>query len=139
MSIYNQFATDKSKEVEGVDVTFPANEDGSTPTFKIARMGKSNKRYTKAVERASRPYRRQIELKTLDEATSEKLMLEVFVETILLGWANIQGRDGKPLPFNRANAIKLMEDLPDLYSELVEEASKASRFREEQMEAESKN
>lgn len=139
MSIYSQFATDKAKETEGVAIAYGANEDGSIPSFKIARMGKTNKKYTKAFEAKTRPYRRQIELQTLSEEISEKVMLEVFVETILLGWDNVIGRDGKKLPFTRQNAIQLMTDLPDLYADLQAEASKAIRFLEEQREEEAKN
>lgn len=139
MSIYGQYKTDSVKETEGVDVTFPSNDDGSVPTFRIARMGKANKKYTKAVERVSRPYRRQIDNKSISEELSEKLMLEVFVDTVLLGWSNIQDEEGKTIAYNRENAIKVMTDLPDLYAELSDEASKAARFRDEQQESEAKN
>lgn len=139
MSIYNQFATDKEKETEGVVVPYSANEDGSVPSFKIARMGKSNKKYTKAMERATRPYRRQVELGALSEEVSEKILLGVFVDTILLGWENVLDRDGNKIPYNRDNAMKVMTDLPDLYADLQAQASSAAQFREEQREAEAKN
>src|SRR5207342_3524584 len=62
--LHAKFKTDRVKEVEGVAIEFSdaPNDDGSIPTFTISRMGKTNRAYSKALEQATRPYRRQIEL-----------------------------------------------------------------------------
>ena len=88
MSLYKQFATNSEKEMEGVEVqmTEAENEDGSIPTFVVSRMGKSNKRYSKALEAATRPYRRQIELGTMNNDKAEEIFMGVFVDTVLKGW-----------------------------------------------------
>lgn len=139
MSLYSQFATDKSAEVEGVWVEYGANEDGSIPAFKISRMSKANKKYTKALERATRPHRRAIELETMNNDLAERLFMEVFVDTVLLDWKGIKQRDGEELEFCKKNALKLFEDLPELYDDLQEKAKKASLFREETLEEEAGN
>jgi hypothetical protein len=139
MSIFKQFGTDKKLEQDGVLVEYPANEDGSIPSFKLARMCRSNKRYMKAVEAATRPHKRAIELGTIKPETAEEVFLDVFVGTILLGWDNITGLDGKAILFNKENAKDLMKKLPDLYDDLQEKAKNMSLFLESEMEQEAKN
>jgi hypothetical protein len=141
MSLYKQFATNSEKEMEGVEVqmTEAENEDGSIPTFVVSRMGKSNKRYSKALEAATRPYRRQIELGTMNNDKAEEIFMGVFVDTVLKGWKNVRGEDGKPLEFSKAAAVKLFTDLPEVYERLQEEAKLASNFRDNALEEEVKN
>lgn len=139
MSLYTQFKTNAAKEVEGVEIQYGPNEDGTIPTFVISRMGKSNKRYTKALEAATRPYRRQIELGTMNNDTAESLFLGVFVDTVLKGWRNVKDETGNEIPFGKETAIKVLSDLPELYDDLQEKAKSASLFREEALEDEAKN
>lgn len=139
MSLHSQFATDKKAEVDGVWVEYGANDDGSIPGFKISRMSKANKKYTKALEKATRPHRRAIELETMNNELAERIFMEVFVDTVLLEWKNIQAKDGEELLLSKETAMKLFEDLPELYDDLQEKAKKASLFREETLEAEAGN
>jgi hypothetical protein len=139
MSLYNQFETNKEAEIEGVEVQYGANADKTVPTFRISRMSKANKKYTKALERATRPHRRAIELETMNNDLAERLFMGVFVDTVLLGWSNVQDREGKNIAFNKENALKLFTDLPELYDDLQEKAKKASLFREEAIEEEAGN
>ena len=144
MSLYKQFATNSEKEMEGVEVqmTEAENEDGSIPTFVVSRMGKSNKRYSKALEAATRPYRRQIELGTMNNDKAEEIFMGVFVDTVLKGWKNVRGEGGEDaaeLPFTKAAAVKLFTDLPEVYERLQEEAKLSANFRDAALEEEVKN
>ena len=141
MSLYKQFATNSEKETEGVKIEFheATNDDGSIPTFVVSRMGKSNKRYSKALEAATRPYRRQIELGTMNNDKAEEIFLGVFVDTVLKGWKNVRDEDGKPLEFTKAAAVKLFTDLPEVYERLQEEAKLSANFRDAALEEEVKN
>lgn len=146
MSLSSQFATDKQAEVDGVWVEYGANEDGSIPAFKISRMSKANKKYTKALEKATRPHRRAIELETMNNDLAERLFMQVFVDTVLLDWRNVSKadvtgeRDAEGFAdFNGENAMKLFEKLTELYDDLQEKAKKASLFREETLEQEAGN
>ena len=141
MSLYKQFATNSEKEMEGVEVqmTEAENEDGSIPTFVVSRMGKSNKRYSKALEAATRPYRRQIELGTMNNDKAEEIFMGVFVDTVLKGWKNVRDENGAELPFNKQSATKLFKDLPEVYERLQEEAKLSANFREASLEEEAKN
>lgn len=139
--LFKQFETNTAKEVDGVDVAFheAINDDGSVPTFTLARMGKSNKAYSKALEAATRPYRRQVELGTLKAEVAEELFLDVFVSTILKGWHNILAKDGTEMQFNKQNARSLLKALPEVYERLQEEAKMAANFRDAGLEEEAKN
>lgn len=139
MSLFKQFGTNKEAEQEGVWVEYGPNDDGTIPAFKIARAGKSNKKWLKAVERATKPHRRAMELGTIDNVLAEKLMRDVFAESVLTDWRNVQDKDGKPLAFSKAEAVALLEALPELYDDLNEKASKAAMFRDEALENEAKN
>lgn len=141
MSLYKQFATNTDKEIEGIEVqmTEAENEDGSIPTFVVSRMGKSNKRYSKALEAATRPYRRQIELGTMNNDKAEEIFMGVFVDTVLKGWKNVRDENGAELPFNKQSATKLFKDLPEVYERLQEEAKLSANFRDAALEEEVKN
>lgn len=139
MSLFDQFETNTDKEAEGVTVEYAPNKDGTIPTFTISRMGKSNKKYSKMLDKATKPYARQLQLGTLANETADKLFMGVFVKTVLRGWNNVYGRDGKPLEFTPENAEMLLTALPDLYDDLQEKAKSAALFREEEREADAGN
>lgn len=136
MSLYSQFETDKSLEQDGIYLEYGPSSNGGLTRIKIARAGGSNKNYSKALEKFSRLHRVSLENETLSNEVAEKALLEVFCSAVLLGWENVDGRDGKPLPFTKENAMALMTDLPDLYANIQKQASKASLFRKGEMEAE---
>jgi hypothetical protein len=137
MSLYDQYATDASKEAEGVEVTFPPNNDGTMPTFILAATSKNNQKYAKALETATKPYRRNMD--ALKNETAEALYRDVFVKTVLKGWTNIQDKAGNDIPYSREAALKLFEDLPRLYEDLNARAGSIDLFREAQQEDEAGN
>jgi len=139
MSLYKNYATDSVKEQTGVPITFEPNDDGTIPTFICSRIGESNKEYTKALRHATKPYERQIALKTLPQEKDAEIYLNVFVDTILKGWSNVRDETNVDMPFNKANAKKLLTDLPDLYTELKNQAGEAALFHKYGLEDEAKN
>lgn len=139
MSIFNQFGIDKDKEENGLPIEYAPNKDGTIPAFRIKRMGPSNQKYQKAMEDRWKPYRRQIEQKTLDIATINRISREIFVDTVLIGWENIQNRNGEVIPFNRQEAIKLFTELPELENDLTTKASDFALFVESSREDDSGN
>jgi len=138
-SLFKKFETNPDKETQGTIIEFEPNEDGTVPSFRIARAGGANKRYAIEVEREARPYRRQLELGTMKSEVSEALMRKVFVHTILLDWSNVQGKDDKPIEYNEENAIALMTKLPDLYDALLKASQDASLFKDDELEQVTKN
>ncbi len=139
MSLYKNYATDPVKENEGVPVEFEANEDKTIPTFIIARSADGNKAFTKYSEQAMKPYRRQIQLKTLPQEKDEEIFNDVFVTTILKGWSNVRDEKNQPLEFNKKNALKLLKDLPEVYRTLRDASNNVELYRLEILEEDAKN
>jgi hypothetical protein len=75
----------------------------------------------------------------MDPKVADRLLIEVFVDSVVLGWEDICGRDGAIMPFTRDNCIKLFTDLPDLFLDVREQAMKAANFRELEADTDSKN
>lgn len=139
MSLYAQFETDKVFEQDGIYLEYGPASNGKPIRFKVARAGGANKGYSKSLEKFSRMHRVALENETLSNDVAKKALLDVFCTSVLLGWENVEDRDGKPLPFTRDNAIALMTDLPDLYDNIQKQASKAALFRKAEMEDDLKN
>jgi hypothetical protein len=124
MATYKTYETDREKERDGVRV------ETSGGTFVVRRKGTSNREYVRALERKFRPYRRALMVGKMDTMKRRELEMEVFVETVLVGWEpDVTGRDEQPLEFTRANAIQLFADLPDLYDEVDFAAEQPETFR----------
>lgn len=147
MSLRKTFKTDKTAEVEGVWMDVAVNDHNGKPVrIKLARMSATNKRYTKALNTATRPHQSAIQNDALDNELARKMLQEVFAETVLLGWENLpksdltgDDKDTEDLPFTKDNAMALFAEMPDLYDDWEARANKASAFREAEQEAAAKN
>lgn len=135
MSLYKLFKTNENLETDGVWLEYGQTEKGEPIRIKIARAGGHNSAFSKALEKATRPYRKAIQTGMLDNKTADKLYKEVFADTVVLDWINVEGPDGQPMEFKRENVLKLFEDLPDLFADLREQANNVALFREEVREA----
>lgn len=131
MSLYEDFATDQSLESSGVVRNF------GDFWIKIARAGGSNKAYQRALKRRTDKVRRAMELNKLPVEESNRIMVEVYADTIVLDWGGdgMVNRDGTPLPFNRDNVVKVLTDLPDLFLQIAKDANEADTFKAETLKA----
>lgn len=134
MSLYRHFKTSARQEAEGVDLSYPGGVK-----IKIARAGGSNLAFKKAFERLARRYRRQLELEILPLDVQNKLLQEVYADTVVLGWEGVTDELGRPMEHTRDNVLKLFTDLPDLWADVKTCAENATLFREHLDELESKN
>lgn len=136
MSLYGTFKTNTEQEREGkwFDLQGVINPDGSTPGFRMARMSRSNPTYQAAMEKHGKDLRQALEMDVLTEDMAGPIMRGVFIDTILLDWRNVYDEAGVKLPYSKAEAASLMEDLPDLYMLLVSEAQKLGNFRATKLE-----
>lgn len=128
--IYGAFGTDKKAEAEGRWVDFPANDDGTIPRVKLARMSANNPKFQARAEAVARDLQLDISLDLLTNEKARKPMLDLFDETIILGWENIQDAEGKNIPRERAR--QCLEDVPDFYAALIEYAKAITTFRAEE-------
>lgn len=138
MSMYKMFKTDGGLESEGIFL------DYGSFRVRIARAGGQNKRYMKALEAATRPYRRAIDTGMLSPERSMEIMRQVFAQTVVLGWeikvgdqwqAGIEAEDGSIMPFNVDNVKATLEALPDLFADIQEQANRTALFRETVLES----
>jgi hypothetical protein len=147
MGLRSNYGTDRALETDGVKIAVDTNDHNGKPIFIItSRMGRTNKRYSKALEEATRPHTASIENETLDNELGAKILQTVFVDTVLLGWENLpkseltgDEKDTADLPYNRENALALFEALPDFYDVCEKHAKKAANFRAEQKKVAAKN
>lgn len=139
MSIFTQFGTTKDIEVSGIWVEFNPNDDGSIPGFLIARAGGSNTLYERTLSRKTKPFQVAIRNGTLGLDQAKKINIDVFIEAVLRDWRNVYNRYGSPIPFSAHNARELFNELPDLYSALLDMATNVSTFQHEDKEDTVKN
>ncbi len=138
MGLRSTFKTNTTKEIEGVVIPVSFNDHNKLPiTITVSRMSRANKRYTKALEEATRPHTSAIANDTLDNDLGNKLLREVFTETVLLHWDNLPKSEltGNPedielLPFSKENAIALFDEMPDVYDDWEKRAKSAVNFRD---------
>lgn len=138
--LHKQFKTDKKAEKDGIAVRFDPNDDKTVPTFYVARMGGANEtEWLKARARVWAPHREAEVLQTLSEDTKYQLARQSFVEGCLRGWENVQDEDGNPIPYSAPAAVKLFEELPDVFVELQNRALSLSAYLVVNVEASAKN
>ena len=139
MSLYKNFKTDESIEQSGVILEYGVTDDNRPIRIRIARAGGGNARFAKLLEQKLKPHRRQIQNESLDESVASSILREVYAETVILGWENVQDKDGKDLPFNKENCLQLLTDLPELFSDIREQSTKVALFRADIRELTAKN
>lgn len=149
MSLYKQFKTDNTLEKDGILLEYGENSKGKPICIRVARAGGSNNAYAKRMEARVKPYRRQIQNETMESALVERIVKEVYAETVVLGWENVefpvldaQGNQTdklEELPYTTENCIRLFDDLPDLFRDIQEQSQRAALFRAEVREADAKN
>ena len=74
----------------------------------------------------------------MSEEVGEKVLREVFAETVVLGWNGVTGRDGEQIPYSRENVKKLFEDLPDLFADIRDACALSANFNRDQQEDDAK-
>lgn len=135
MSLYKQFKTDEALETDGIWIEYGTTEAGQPIRIKIARAGGRNTAFSKALERATRPYRKAIQAGSLPKDVVEDLYLDVFARAVVKGLENFEDKDGADLPFTVDSIKYLAKELPDLYADWQEQANRLAVFREEVLEA----
>lgn len=130
MSLRDKFKSDPALSRDGVWFYYPElpNKDGTIPGVKLARISGANPRYMKLI-------------RDIAEANDGKVPDgkddEIFVDGVLLDWANIQpDDDGVQLIYTRENALKLFTDQAwlDLRDDWRAKAINIANFRQKQLE-----
>lgn len=146
MSLRKSYSVDESKVENGVAFELPMNDDGTTPTLFVSRMSTSNQKYRKIAEKEMRPFRRQIELGTMDGDKMMPVTIRIFCKALMTGWSNILLSDVTGVEtdegyaeFTVDNAITLFTALPELFEEVAGFAGNMANFRADELDAAAKN
>jgi hypothetical protein len=139
-SPYAMFETDDGVEQAGVLIEY------GPFYFRVARAGGSNTRYRDQLRDRLRPHRRALATETMNEDLANRIIRDVFAETVVLGWGSeehgegkIAGRDGKPIDFSVEAVKALFKDLPELAGDVMDQATKFNNFRAVIAEIDAKN
>ena len=93
MNPYAMFKTNVAAEADqGIAL------DYGSFSIRINRAGGSNKRYGQELIRRLKPYRRQIDNDTLDNAVAEKVMAGLYADTVVIGWDGVTDENNAPPP-----------------------------------------
>jgi len=96
-------------------------------TLKIARA--NNTQFKAKFRQVTRPYKEEIDNDTIDPQLSEKLMIETFASTILVGWDNFVV-DGETIPYSVENAIELLTNDEDCLEFVNKQSRDINNFLE---------
>lgn len=143
MGLRKLFKTDHRIETEGVILDY-----GET-RIRVARAGGANKRYIKALDKATKPFRRAIATGAFSDDRATAILREVYAKTIVLNWEVKRGeqwltgidpedlgKEGAELqPVTPENVAMVFENLPDLFTDVRQQAESMTLFRSELDEA----
>jgi hypothetical protein len=139
--LHKSFKTNKNLEIEGITLEYHDQDEPDIPPvrIRIARAGGANVAYDKALDKRTRSIRRHLAANAVSMQEIRRITMDVYAETVLLGWENVTDEAGDPIPFSPDNARKLFKDLPDLFDDIQQQAQQAELFRSVQIEADAKN
>lgn len=136
MDIFATYATDDTKEEEGVVVFLNDGADpAKDPWIKVARI--NNTAYAEGVTSGYEKIQAEKKLQKLDkkaiEIRSKNMMTELMADTILKGFGNLTFQ-GKPLTYSRESALMTLR-VKDFREMVYAKASDFELFRAEYVEA----
>ena len=134
LSPYDTYGTDNNLESgQGVDIAYPFG------TFTIHRAGGTNKKFSTVFNAKLKPHIRKHDQGILEDEIKERILIETYAETVIIGWKDVHDRAGKKMSFNVKNCVKLLTDLPDLFTDIQLQAADFATFKGEQEEVIIKN
>ena len=125
MSIYKRFKTDADLEAKsGIELDY-----GDGVKIRVLRAGGSNLAFQKALREALIKHGRRLSAMSDDE--SVRGMAEIYADTVIVGWEGISDENDEPLPFSKANVVKVLTELPELFRDIQSAAQSVDLFRAE--------
>lgn len=131
MDIKKSFGTNSTLENEGVWI-----ELGDGASIKVARMG--NKENKAILKKLITPHKIAARNDKLADGIWDKIAVESIAATILLDWKGIED-DGKPLPYTKENATRLLTDYKDFREQVASFSSELALFQSNSEAAAIKN
>lgn len=130
MDIFNTYAVDETKELNGTWMPLGDSK------FLVARAG--NKAYVKLLGKEVERNQKALDAKDdAADALSDRIMIDVLVQTVLLGWENVSYQ-GKPLEYSKENA-KMILAHKEFRREIMKLSDDFNAFKAAKEEEEVKN
>jgi hypothetical protein len=130
MNLYEAFETDeKIENDQGITLDY-----GKAGKIRIHRAGGSNQKFINYYRAQMKPYTRQIQSGTMDNEVANKLLIDIYAKTIIIGWEGIKDRNNVELEFNYNNVSQVLTDLPTLFQDIQASSQDATLFRKEIVE-----
>jgi hypothetical protein len=133
-------------EVFGVDEDLAANgvwvNFGKKLRVKLGYQGEVNKRFLKAAEKFSRPYKRDLKNDTLDNDAGRDILHNILAEGVVFDWQGATDEAGQEIKFSVAECLKAFKHPKHgaIFTREVNELSSAlTNFRLKEVEADEKN
>lgn len=147
-TMWSTFGTDTKREIEGVAVEYPG---GIRVT--IARAGGRNSAFAKAHEIHMRPHRQAAKIPGgLPDRLQREIVAKVYLDAVIKRFESNVGSEevpewkpviilenGDEVMATRENLASLFQDLPDLLTQIINDANDIQLYRKAELEAEAKN
>lgn len=141
-NVYELFGTQADMEVDGVWIDYAAFR------VRLSRSGGRNTVYNKTLTKEYSKFK-NIDAKVLGDDVAREVLIKVFVKSVIKAWevatengewksgVHVMQRDKEGNPtgeiklekFTPENVIKVLTDLPDLFKDLMDQASTLSNFQ----------
>lgn len=132
------FGTNQQLEKEGVWIEIQDPGAGEPARIKIARAGGTNDKLAKVADEKWKPYRQLLTRGLVPPDVERKVIAEIYAESVVLDWQNVEDEDGHPIPFTPAACAAMMLALPDFLSQVMIEAKRLDNFRAEERASDTK-
>lgn len=131
MDIFDSFATDATKETEGVWVDISVDA-----SIKVARAG--TRSYSRDLQKQLERYELALASKDdLADDTSDMILVNLVAEHVLLDWKGIKFK-GEALPYSKDNAKTVLK-LKDFRRLVMKHSEDITNFKNAKEEAVAKN
>ena len=125
-----RFASSETLSQQGIWVTVDLGDDGKPIEFKIARMGRINRRWASQASKVYRAHKRKIDAGLMSDNESIYKSLRVFCATVLLDWRGVEDENDNPIPYSVDAGVNLLKECDGLYDYLLEESQEIQNYQE---------
>lgn len=122
ITIYDMFLTSDKLEKEGV--IFEYEYYGNIFEITCARAGGKNRKFLETRDEFMKNFSEKN-----GDAEGDIYIHKLWARAVIKGWKNIHDEKGDPLEFNEKNCVKLLSDLPDLFSDLRRRSIDFNEFK----------
>lgn len=132
-NIFDMFETNADLERNGVRLVYGTNSRGEDMQITIARAGGANVQFQQVYEHITKPYRRQLDTGAkLPKELNDRLNRELYSRAVVKSCSGFEERDLTPIPTSTPQEIaEFFKRLPNLFADVMVQASSMALFREE--------